>query len=43
MTPTPWRDPGWSSRGIADAKVFAESIGTAAFMLVHDGAVVALW
>lgn len=34
-------DAGWSSQGIAAAKAFADSIGTAAFMLVHDGAVVA--
>jgi hypothetical protein len=36
-------EAGWSSRGIEDAKGFAQSIGTAAFMLVHDGAVVATY
>jgi len=34
-------EAGWSSERIAEAKAFADSIGTAAFMLVHDGAVVA--
>lgn len=31
---------GWTAEGIELAKVFADSIGTAAFMLVYDGAVV---
>jgi CubicO group peptidase (beta-lactamase class C family) len=34
-------EAGWSSQKIQDAKAFADSIGTAAFMLVHDGAIVA--
>jgi CubicO group peptidase (beta-lactamase class C family) len=34
-------EAGWSSDGIAEAMAFADSIGSAAFMLVHDGAVVA--
>lgn len=36
-------DAGWSSAGIAGANALAESIGTAAFMLVYDGAVVATY
>jgi acyl-homoserine-lactone acylase len=34
-------EAGWSSDGIAEAMAFADSIGSAAFMLVHDGVVVA--
>jgi CubicO group peptidase (beta-lactamase class C family) len=34
-------EAGWSSERIAEAQAFADSVGTAAFMLVHDGAVVA--
>lgn len=34
-------EAGWSSEGIERVKAFADSIGTAAFLLVHDGAVVA--
>lgn len=34
-------EAGWSSEGIEMAKAFADSIGTAAFLLVYDGAVVA--
>lgn len=33
-------EAGWSSNGIEQAKEFADSIGTAAFMLIHDGVVV---
>ena len=33
-------EAGWSSERIVKAKSFADSIGTAAFMLVHDGVVV---
>jgi CubicO group peptidase (beta-lactamase class C family) len=33
-------EAGWTAEGIELAKVFADSIGTAAFMLVYDGAVV---
>lgn len=32
---------GWSSEDIDEAKAFADSIGTAAFLLIHDGVVVA--
>jgi CubicO group peptidase (beta-lactamase class C family) len=36
-------EAGWSSERIEGAKALADSIGTAAFMLVHDGAVVATY
>ncbi len=34
---------GWSDEKLKDAKAFAESIGSAAFMLVYNGAVVTTW
>ena len=34
---------GWSSVGLEAATAFADSIGSAAFLLVYDGAVVASW
>ncbi|HSR41771.1 MAG TPA: serine hydrolase, partial [Longimicrobiales bacterium] len=34
-------EAGWSAEGIERAKAYADSIGSAAFLLVHDGAVVA--
>lgn len=33
-------EAGWSSERIEDVKAFADSVGTAVGMLVHDGAVV---
>jgi len=33
-------EAGWTAEGLEVAKVFADSIGTAAFLLVYDGAVV---
>ncbi len=34
------KEAGWSAEGISNAKAYADSIGTASFMLIHDGAVV---
>lgn len=36
-------EAGWSSGQIADVKRYADSVGTAVGMLVHDGAVVTSW
>jgi CubicO group peptidase (beta-lactamase class C family) len=35
------QDAGWSPQGVQEALSFADSLGSAAVMLVHDGAVVA--
>ena len=46
---TTWRqyaspeDAGWSSEGIAAARVVADSLGAKAVMLIHRGAIVAEW
>ena len=34
---------GWSNEKLKGAKAFADSIGSAAFMLIYDGAVVTTW
>ena len=34
---------GWSSAKLQEAQAFSETIGTAAFMLIYDGKVVAHW
>ena len=34
---------GFSSDGIADAKAYADSLGSKAVMLIHDGAIVTEW
>jgi CubicO group peptidase (beta-lactamase class C family) len=34
---------GWSTAGLDDVRAFVDSIGTAAFLLVTDGTVVASW
>ncbi|MGZ5515359.1 MAG: serine hydrolase [Candidatus Aminicenantales bacterium] len=45
----PWRQlaapekAGWSLEKLAEARVFAEKIGSAAVMAVHDGRIVAAW
>lgn len=36
-------DAGWSSQKIADVKAFADSLGSDAVMLIHDGVVVTEW
>jgi CubicO group peptidase (beta-lactamase class C family) len=36
-------EAGWSSEQLRAAEAFADSIGSAAYMLVYDGAVVATW
>jgi CubicO group peptidase (beta-lactamase class C family) len=36
-------EAGWSKTGIDAATAFADSVGSAAFLLVYDGAVVASW
>lgn len=36
-------DAGWSAEGIRAAKAFADSLGSVAVMLVHDGIVVTAW
>lgn len=36
-------DAGWSSSKIADVKAFADSLGSDAVMLIHNGAVVTEW
>ena len=36
-------DAGWSSQKIIEVKEFADSLGSDAIMLIHDGAVVAEW
>ncbi len=47
--PGPWRQlsapekAGWSLEKLAEARKFAEKIGSAAVMAVHDGRVVAAW
>ena len=33
-------EAGWSTEQLVESKAYADSIGSAAFMLVHDGAVV---
>jgi CubicO group peptidase (beta-lactamase class C family) len=35
------QDAGWSPRGVQEALSFADSLGSAAVMLIHDGVVVA--
>ena len=34
---------GWSSEALAEARAYAEEIGSAAVMLIHDGHVVVAW
>jgi CubicO group peptidase (beta-lactamase class C family) len=47
--PSPWRQlaapdkAGWSPDRLAEARAFAEKIGSDAVMAVHDGRVVAAW
>lgn len=36
-------DAGWSSQGLARAREFSESVGSAAAFVVYDGAVLAHW
>jgi hypothetical protein len=36
-------DLGWSSKGLAAAKAYADSIDTAAVVIVDDGIVVSQW
>lgn len=36
-------DAGWSSQKIVDVKAFADSLGSDAVMLIHNGAVVDAW
>ncbi|MBN1909024.1 MAG: serine hydrolase [Pirellulales bacterium] len=36
-------EAGWSSGKLAEAKAFSEKLGSAAVMIVYDGAVVAQW
>lgn len=47
--PSPWRQisapekAGWSLEKLAEARTFAEKIGSAAVMAIHDGRVAAAW
>jgi CubicO group peptidase (beta-lactamase class C family) len=36
-------EAGWSSEKLEEARLFADSIGSAAFMVIHDGKVVVSW